>query len=207
MKPGIIALALIALACAKPSPTPAPVVTASTITTTERTGPVATGTIMVRAMGTEDRFIPGMGAQALKDFVAEVKPDESGGECSLSRTRGNGALMVIAYYPTRSASNTQVVITFDSVGHVVHYTETRGVPHIKPGLRMEQADSARRAIEATMRSTSVSFDYPVDRAFAMNRGAGKPTVAITSTVREMENLENLQRPTARMERARKLCGV
>jgi hypothetical protein len=205
MTRGIVALSLFVMACAKASTTPAPAVTPATVT--ERTTSGSSGLIMLRSAATDGRFIPGTGPHALKSFVADVQPDESGGECSLNRSRGNGALTVVAYYPTRTASNMQTVMTFDSVGHLVHYTETRGIPHIKPGLRLEQADSARRAIEATMRSTSISLDYPVDRAFAMNRGAGKPTVAITSTVREMENLDNLQRPAARMERMRKLCGV
>ncbi len=147
------------------------------------------------------------GAQAAKDFVADVKPDETGGECTLLRTSGNGALTATAFYPTRTASKTQIGVTFDSSGRVVRYFEMRGIPHVPPGLRREQVDSARRAIEATLRSTSISFDYAVDRAFAMNRGGGKPAAGVTSSVRDMENLESLGRPSARMERMRKLCGV
>ncbi len=200
---------LFVLACAKASTTPAPVVTASTVTTTERSAmPSPSGTIMMRGVTSSESFIPGTSAQALKDFVAEVKPNEDGGECSLNRTIGNGALIATAFYPKRATSTTQVTITFDSAGHVVRYSEQREAwLHIKPGLSLAQVDSAHRAVEAVMRSTSITFDYAVDRAFAINRGAGKPTVAITSTVRAMESLDNLQRPAARMERMRKLCGV
>ena len=197
MKRIVIGMGVVVLACAKPS----------TVTTTERAMPSPSGTVMVRGVTTSESFVPGTTAQALKDFVAEVKPDEDGGECLLNRTSGNGALIATAFYPKRATSTTQVMITFDSAGHVVRYSEQRGVAHMKPGLSLAQLDSARRAIEAVMRSTSITFDYPVDRAFAINRGAGKPTVAITSTVRAMESLDNLQRPAARMERMRKLCGV
>ena len=199
---------LFVMACAKASTTPAPVVTASVVTTTDRGAmPSPSGTIMMRGVTSSESFIPGTSAQALKDFVAEVKPDEAGGECSLNRTIGNGALIATAFYPKRATSTTQVTITFDSAGHVARYSELRGVAHMKPGLSLAQIDSAHRAIEAVMRSTSITFDYAVDRAFALNRGAGKPTVAITSTVRAMESLDNLQQPAARMERMRKLCGV
>jgi hypothetical protein len=203
----VIGSALVAAACGKPTTTPAPATNAATASTTQRTTASPSGTVMMRAVATSESFVPGTGPQALKAFVADVKPDEAGGECSLTRTTGNGALIATAFYPTRAASATQVTIAFDSAGHAARYSELRGVPHIKPGLRIAQVDSARRAIEAVMRSTSITFDYAVDRAFALNRGAGKPTVAITSTVREMENLDNLQKPAARMERMRKLCGV
>jgi hypothetical protein len=207
VKRTVIGLALTVAACGKASTTPAPAVTTSTVVTTQSASASTSGTIMIRGVTSSESFVPGMSPQALKAFVAEVPPDEKGGECTLTRTRGNGALTATAFYPTRTASATQVTITFDSAGHVVRYSEVRGVPHIKPGLRIEQVDSAHHAIQAVMRSTSITFDYPVDRAFALNRGASKPTTAITSTVREMENLDNLQRPAARMERMRKLCGV
>jgi hypothetical protein len=151
--------------------------------------------------------MPQTSARALAAFVPDVPPDESGGECLLTRTRGNGALTVTAFYPTRAAAVTQLSITFDSAGHVARYGEFRGVPHLKPGLKPEQMDSARVAAEAALRSTSINFDYPADRALAFNHGGAKATVAIMSSVREMEKLESLQQPAARMERMRTLCGV
>ena len=41
----------------------------------------------------------------------------------------------------------------------------------------------------------------------MNRGGGKPTNAVIGTIRSMERLDKLGPPVARIERARKLCGV
>lgn len=154
-----------------------------------------------------ESFTPLRGAQALHDFVADVQPDETGGECSLMRSAGNGALTAIAFYPTRAGSKMQVNVSFDSAGHVIRYGETRGVVHFGPGLKPEQLDSARRAAEALQRTTSINFDYPLDQAIAMNRGKGLPSNAVIGSVREMENLEQLGRPAARMERMRKLCGV
>ena len=155
----------------------------------------------------EEPVTTATGAQAAKQFVADVKADETGGECMLTRTSGNGALTATAFYPTRTASATQVAVTFDSSGRVVRYFEVRGITHVPPGLNREQVDSARRATQLSLRSTSISFDYGVDRAFALNRGGGKTATGVTSSVRDMENLDNLGRPAARMERMRKLCGV
>lgn len=204
----VLAACLAVVGCGSGStkPTPSPQSAAPTVSATTMIGPASVGR-MTQVSETVDQFTPGTGAQALKDFVADALPSESGGECSLTRSSGNGALTVIAFHPSRSASTMQTMITFDSVGHVVRYNESRNLPPFKRGMRVAQMDSVRRAFEAANRMTTISFDYPADRAFATNRGAGKPTVAIMSAVREMENLENLQRPRERMERMRKLCGV
>jgi hypothetical protein len=53
----------------------------------------------------------------------------------------------------------------------------------------------------------LSFDYAIDQAIVMNRGGGKPTNAVLGTIRSMENVAKLGPPAARIERARKLCGV
>ena len=192
-------------ACAKPAATPPPTPTATSavaIASAIRIVPMSGSGTMI-----EEPVTTASGPVAAREFVADAKPDESGGECMLTRTSGNGALTATAFYPTRTASTTQVGVTFDSSGRVVRYFEMRGIPHTPPGLRREQVDSARRAIQASLRSTSISFDYVVDRAFVLNRGAGKPATGVTASVREMETLENLGRPAARMERMRKLCGV
>jgi len=196
---GIVAVA----ACSKSAATPA---LAAAPTPAIGTGSTpTTATIMVRV---GDSFSPQRGPQALKAFVAEVQPEESGGECTVLRTTGNGALTVTASYPSRTAAKSTVNVTFDSAGHVARYGETRGVVRLKTtGLKPEQVDSARRAAEAAIRTTSVTFDYAIDQAIAMNRGGGKPTVAVIGTVRELQNLEQLASPVARLERMRKLCGV
>jgi hypothetical protein len=196
----VIAVAAVT-ACSKsiapPTSAPAPAIGMGSTPTTAR--------IMVRV---GDSFSPQGGPQALKAFVAEVQPEESGGECTVLRTTGNGALTVTASYPLRTAAKSTVTVTFDSAGHVARYSETRGVVRFKTtGVKPEQVDSARRAAEAAIRTTSVTFDYAIDQAIAMNRGGGKPTVAVIGTVRELQNLEQLASPVARMERMRKLCGV
>ena len=94
-------------------------------------------------------------------------------------------------------------------GRRVRYSERRGIAHTGPttGLTMLQVDSARRAAEAVVRSTTISFDYAIDQAMILNRGGGKPTVAVLATVRAAEEQKNLGKPRARLERMRKLCGV
>jgi hypothetical protein len=83
------------------------------------------------------------------------------------------------------------------------------VPHIPStaGMTDVQRDGTIRAAEAGQRSTSISLDYAIDQALVSNRGAGRPTHAVLGTVRSIENLEQLGRPKARLERVRRLCGV
>lgn len=156
-----------------------------------------------------ESFIAGRGQAALDAFVPDVQAEESGGECNLSRTGGSGATLVTAFYPARATARMQVSVTFDSSGRLVRYSERRGIAHTGPttGLTMLQVDSARRAAEAVVRSTTISFDYAIDQAMIMNRGGGKPTVAVLATVRAAEEQKNLGKPKARLERMRKLCGV
>ena len=198
----LIAIAAVT-ACSKSTVAPS---TAAAPAPARRTASTPTSVDLMVRVG--DSFSPQRGAQALKAFVAEVQPEESGGECTLLRTSGNGALTVTASYPSRTDAKSTVTVMFDSAGHVARYLEMRGVVRFKgAGLKLEQLDSARRAAEAAIRTTSFTFDYPIDQAIAMNRGGGRPTVAVIGSVREMENLEQLKSPAARMERMRKLCGV
>jgi hypothetical protein len=157
-----------------------------------------------------ESFRPESGPAALKAFVADVSPEEKGGECQFNRTSGSGATVVTAFYPARVGSQSQVSVTFDSAGHLMRYSELRGAPPpIPAALRLSptSVDSAFRENEARNRSTTITLDYGVDRGTAMNRGGGRPPTAIIGTVREIERLDQLGPPAARLERMRKLCGV
>ena len=182
----------------KPSAAPTPSAT---------TAPVVRGSdVFVR----EESFTPLHSEAALRAFVAEVPPYEEGGECQLMRTAGSGATRVVAFFPSRAASRMTVAMTFDSVGHLVAYSETRGVPppvRLPPGTPRERLDSAFAAGRAAVRSTVLSFNYPLDQALIQNRGGGKPTSAVLAAVAQAEHLASLADPAARMERVRKLCGV
>jgi hypothetical protein len=156
-----------------------------------------------------DSYTPQRGEAALRAFVPEVSADETGGECTVNRTTGSGATMVTAFYPARTTSTFQITVTFDSVGHIVRYSERRGIPHPKPptGATRAQLDSTIRAAEAGIRSTTIGLDYPIDQAIVMNRGGGKPIDAVMATIRDVEHAEKLGSVPARLERMRKLCGV
>jgi hypothetical protein len=147
---------------------------------------------------------------ALRAFVPEVDAPESGGECLTTRTGGSGALTVTAFFPNRTAADLQVTTTFDSSGRLVRYHESRGVPRFQ-GITIStppaQRDSMVRAAQERVRTTTISLDYAIDQAIVSNRGGGKPTDAVLATVREVERLEKLGPPIARLERMRKLCGV
>jgi len=156
-----------------------------------------------------ESFTPRSGDAAIQAFVPEVAPVDSGGECLVTRTAGSGAMTVGGFFPRRSASQTTMSVTFDSAGHVVRFSDRRGVPKpiVTAGMTTQQRDSALRAAANAVRSTTISLDYAVDQAMVMNRGAGKPTDAIIGPVRAIEKLEKLGPPTARLERLRRLCGV
>jgi hypothetical protein len=88
-------------------------------------GPVVRDTVrdvMVRTrVSVGDSFSPQTGAAAIRAFVPEVAPVDSGGECMLLRTGGSGATIVTAFFPKRTSVQTQVNITFDSSGRLVRY--------------------------------------------------------------------------------------
>lgn len=149
------------------------------------------------------------GVAALRDFTPELAPTDSGGECVVSRTSGSGATVVNAYFPSRTAVRTQMTINFDSAGRLVRVTDRWGVTRVPStvGMTPAQRDSTLRAASTATRSTQVMLDYAVDQAFAMNRGGGRPTDAITGPVRDVERLAKLGPPSARIERVRRLCSV
>lgn len=191
---------------AKPSAT-TPSTTASTMSPATTAG---TRTEVITEITRAERFRPMTGDSAIKAFVPDVLPEESGGVCNVSRPYGPGVTVVIATFPNNdSTARSSLMVTFDSAGHVVRFADRRGRISYRtaPGLTMDQRDSVRRALDATMRSTSINFDYAINQALVMNSGGGKPTVAITGSIRSMENLEKLGPPTKRIQRLRKLCGV
>jgi len=215
----LLAGTVLAVACGKSGsapPTPAPT-PASGSPAAPRAGDPASAA----AGGTNPRIIrtgvlvgesfhPDRSDEAIRAFVADVKSDETGGECSLTRTGGSGATIASASYPTRRDSRMQVSITFDSSGRLVRFSERRGptpFSAIPPGTPASQLDSLIKAADAKTRTTTISLDYAIDQAVASNRGGGKPTTAVLGTVRAIEKLETLGPPVAHLERARKLCGV
>ncbi|HEY2163315.1 MAG TPA: hypothetical protein VGH04_04960 [Gemmatimonadaceae bacterium] len=149
------------------------------------------------------------GAAALRDFTPEVAPVDSGGECVVGRTSGSGATVVQAYFPSRTGVRTQMTINFDSSGRLVRVSDRWGVTRVPStvGMTPAQRDNTLRAASLATRSMTVTLDYVLDQAFAMNRGGGRPTDAISAPVRDMERLRQLGPPVARIERVRRLCAV
>jgi len=154
-------------------------------------------------------FSPSRGAAALRAFVPDVMADITTGECNLTRTSGSGATIVIAYFPARARPQTQMSLSFDSAGHLVRFSERRGIPKIPSisGMSLAQRESTIRVNNDAIRSTDISLDYALDQAMVMNRGGNRPWMAGMGTVREVESLEQLGPPKSHVERARRLCGV
>jgi hypothetical protein len=156
-----------------------------------------------------DSYSPQTGPEAIKAFVPDVVVEEKGGECSLARTGGSGATVVTAWFPARATANLQVSITFDSAQHLVRYSERRGITHIQAtaGMTEAQRDSVLHVSISAVRSTTISFDWVIDQAVVVNQGGGRPGNAILGPVRDIEKLDKLGPPVARLERVRTLCGV
>jgi hypothetical protein len=156
-----------------------------------------------------ESFSPRSGEAAILAFVPDVAPLDSGGECSVIRTGGSGATIVSASFPKRIGAHTSATITFDSAGHLIRFSERRGVSPIgaTAGMTDAQRDSALHAAFSARRSTTISFDYAIDQAVVSNSGGGRPSDGIIGTIRSIEKLEKLGPPTARLARVRKLCGV
>lgn len=188
--PVVTGVAILA-ACAAPAATPA-------------SAPITERRVMISGP-----FSPKTDAASIAAFSFEVAPVDTGGECYVTKTGGNGATMVMASYPGRTSPRTTMSITFDSAGHVVRFNDHRQdrAPIRMPGATREQADSIYQVQQATTRSSNVSFDYVLDQAVATNMGAGQPTVAILGSVRAFEKLARLGPPVERMARMRRLCGV
>jgi hypothetical protein len=187
---------VVVLACRAPTPA----------SSTPQSAPVPqSGTFIVGP----ERFTPARGDAALQAFVPDVPAVDSGGECRLFRTAGSGATIVTANFPSFDSARAVVSLVFDSAGHLVRFSEKRGLVGLTlPGrLSESQRDSARRAADAATRSTTIYLDYAADNAIASNTGGGRPTRAISGTVRAMEKLPRLGPPTDRLQRVRRLCGV
>ena len=194
---------LLMVACSS-GPAPAPVSPA-----TEATATPSSGTARVRVTIGE-RFTPLLDTASLRAFVPEIAATDSGGECSVIRTGGSGATVVTASFPSRTMSRNSVSLTFDSLGHLVRYSERRGDPSRITGMQGKSdaaRDSAMAAQVKAHRSTSINMDFAIDQAVVMNSGGGQPTHAVLGTVRMVEGLESLGPPSARLTRVRKLCGV
>ena len=200
---GVMAVVAACSKTPKPSPSSAP------SGDTSRVARQPTDLLVRTRVTTGGSFSPQRGDSALKAFVPEVAPFDSGGDCFTGKIPGSGVTMVSASFPSRKDRRTSITLTFDSAGHLARYSELRGVPTLPPmnNLTDAQRDSAVRAADDAIRTTSLSFDYAIDQAIVMNRGGGKAPNAVMGTIRSMERLDKLGPPIARIERARRLCGV
>ncbi len=164
--------------------------------------------IQTRRVDVTGSFSPRSDQASIDAYVPDIAPFDSGGECNVLRTGGNGATIVSAQYPDRLHARTSVTMTFDSAGHMVRFNE-RHSDRANEAYRgcAEQLDSALQAHTRVTRSSTVQLDFVLDQGLALSSGAGKPTIAISAPVRVIERLARLGPPTERMARSRKLCGV
>ena len=165
----------------------------------------------VRVVTAGTSFSPQSGTAAVRAFVPDVPAFDSAGECSLFKMGGLSKTMILnAAFPTRDEAKMVVALTFDSAGHLVRYSETRGftgLHHLPPNTSGAQRDTLMRAALEATRTTSVSFDYAIDQAIVRNYGGGAPEQAVLATPREFESLPSLGPVTERLVYVRKLCGM
>jgi hypothetical protein len=158
-----------------------------------------------------EAFSPETGPAAVKGFVPEIAASDSGGECRLLKGPGtSNVTTAAASFPNRAAAKMNVSLTFDSVGHLVRYSEIRGftgIRNIPPGTTEAQRDSMMNAGRAATRTTSISLDYSIGQAILHNRGGGLPDHAVLASPKDIESLAILGPVKDRLVRVRKLCGV
>jgi hypothetical protein len=158
-----------------------------------------------------EAFSPNVGPEAVKAFVPDVAASEAGGECATRPLpMGSKATSVIAYFPGRTLPVMTVSLVFDSVNHLVQYSEARGVTglrNIPAGTSSVARDSMLKAVHDATRTTHISLNYALGQGTARNFGGGKPDNAVLGTVREVESLPALGPVKDRLARIRKLCGV
>ena len=113
----IVALGVLVACSSQPKPAAAPASPTS-------------GQVVRTSVAIGESFSPKTGDAALLAFVPDVAPLDSGGECSVMRTGGSGATMVTASFPKRIGAHTSATIWFDSAGHLIRFSERRGVSPI-----------------------------------------------------------------------------
>jgi hypothetical protein len=143
---------------------------------------------------------------SLVAFVPQVQATDSGGQCSIKRDPK--VTSVTALFPNARDRQTMLTLRFDSAGTLVQYVERRGFPipiRATGGLTPQQDSSMRDQVQ-NMKWVLIQFDYPIDRAQAMNLGGRQPSYSIEGRVSQLDTLTALG-VLPRMERVRKLCGV
>jgi hypothetical protein len=189
-------IVLLVAACSPVAPEPKPV-----------SRPSASGVPGRVEVRISDSFTPRTTDADIENFVAEIAAVDSGGECQVMRT-GN-VTRVTAYFPSQASYRMTNGIAFDSSGHVIQFNESRyAEAHVRmPPMPREKLDSAVRAMRDEARSTSITLNYPFDQGIATNRGGGRPTDGILTTVRRLERAPRFGPLTQHMARMRALCGV
>jgi hypothetical protein len=195
----LFAAATFAVACASAPAQPA----SSVLVAASR--PASDTQVRIRS----ESFSPATSDSALRAFKPHAQPVDSAGQCAVRRSSGNGSTIVSASFQGANSTGTTTTLSFDSVGHLVRFTDAWGSPRIRPapGASREQLDSAFSRVSRSIRMTSITLDWSVDQAMVFNSGGGEPTVAVTSSVRAVENLPQLGPPTKRIQFIRKFCGV
>jgi hypothetical protein len=158
-----------------------------------------------------ESFSPETGPAAVKAFVPDIAATDSGGECRLLKGPGSSKVTIAAAsFPDRATSKMNVSLTFDSVGHLVRYSESRGytgIRNIPPGATEAVRDSLIRAAQAATRSTTISLDYAIGQGIVHNKGGGKLENAVLAAPKDFESLPILGPIKDRLVRVRRLCGV
>jgi hypothetical protein len=153
----LIGTLAIAMGCQQAAPTPAP-------------APVA---VVAR---TETRVFRTPTRAQLDSFTFDVPLPADTGVC-VRRPMPVGVGRTIAvYYPDQRQAVAFAVVTLDSAGRVVRFSDQRGRV-ILQGLRgasQAQLDSALAASRSTTRSSTLYLDYVLGQAVLGNDGGGQP---------------------------------
>lgn len=131
---------------------------------------------MARITRTETRAFRAPTRAQLDSFSFDVALPTDTGVCVRRPVPVGVGRTIGVYYPDQRQAVASAVVTLDSAGRIVHFSDRRGQVNLQ-GLRgasQAQFDSAYAAGQRATRSSSLYLDYVLGQAMLGNEGGGRP---------------------------------
>jgi TonB family protein len=145
----------------------------------------------------------------LDTFSLDVAMPADTGQCLVMMMMPQRTRNVSVYYPSTRDFTAATMVTVDSTGRVVRYSDSRGLrrPLSISSFTLEQRDSAARAARAEYRATSILVDFGSGVAVAMNLGGGRPDNGISTQLDDIGSDERYGAPVRRAAAIVQRCGI
>jgi hypothetical protein len=136
--------------------------------------------------------------QAIRSFKPHKEAVLEGGECSFDTVPIDPGRRLTAHFPTRTESETVLILIVDPSGAPLRYIEVRGLP--RPRYIWDVEEHFART-----ESTYIQFDYPTNTAFAGNSMPDESSVGVRGTIDDFVEAEIVQDLPGRFELVKRLC--